>query len=46
MEQDLHLAFAVTDEVAVMEKGAIVHRVPTETFRRDPDTAHRHLGVS
>ena len=29
VEQDLHLAFAVADEIAVMEKGAIVHRVPT-----------------
>ncbi len=46
VEQDLHLAFAVAGEIAVMEKGAIVHRVPTEVFRRDPDTAHRLLGVA
>jgi branched-chain amino acid transport system ATP-binding protein len=46
VEQDLHLAFAVAGEIAVMERGAIVHRVPTELFRRDPDTAHRLLGVA
>lgn len=45
VEQDLHLAFAVAAEIAVMEKGMIVHRVPTDRFRRDPDTAHRLLGV-
>jgi len=45
VEQDLHLAFAVADEIAVMEKGAIVHRVPTLDFRRDLITAHRLLGV-
>jgi branched-chain amino acid transport system ATP-binding protein len=46
VEQDLYLAFTATDEIAVMEKGAIVHRVPTEEFRRDPETAHRLLGVA
>ncbi len=45
VEQDLHLAFAVCDEIAVMEKGRIVHRVPTGEFRRDRATAHRLLGV-
>jgi len=46
VEQDLHLAFSVADEIAVMEKGTLVHRVPTADFRRDPDTAHRLLGVA
>jgi len=46
VEQDLHLAFSVSDQIAVMEKGRIVHRVPTEEFRRDPVTAHRLLGVA
>lgn len=46
VEQDLHLAFAVSEEIAVMEKGTIVHRVPTGEFRRDPDRAHRLLGVA
>ncbi len=45
VEQDLHLAFAVSDEIAVMEKGRIVHRVPIGEFRRDRATAHRLLGV-
>jgi branched-chain amino acid transport system ATP-binding protein len=46
VEQDLHLAFAVSDEIACMEKGRIVHRVPTPQFRRDPATAQRLLGVA
>jgi branched-chain amino acid transport system ATP-binding protein len=46
VEQDLHLAFAVAGEIAVMEKGALVHRVPTAEFRRDPATAQRLLGVA
>ncbi|HTF52181.1 MAG TPA: ABC transporter ATP-binding protein, partial [Pseudonocardia sp.] len=33
VEQDLHLAFSVSDQIAVMEKGRIVHRVPTDEFR-------------
>jgi branched-chain amino acid transport system ATP-binding protein len=46
VEQDLHLAFSVSDQIAVMEKGRIVHQVPTEDFRRDRATAHRLLGVA
>jgi branched-chain amino acid transport system ATP-binding protein len=46
VEQDLHLAFAVADEIAVMERGRVVHRVPTPEFRRDPATASRLLGVA
>ncbi|WP_199435041.1 ABC transporter ATP-binding protein [Qaidamihabitans albus] len=45
VEQDLHLAFAVCDELAVLEKGVIVHATDTPTFRSDPETAHRLLGV-
>jgi len=45
VEQDLHLAFGVSDEIAVMAKGVIVHRSETQAFRRDPATAHRLLGV-
>lgn len=45
IEQDLHLAFAVCDDVAVMEKGRVVHSGATPDFRRDPETAHRLLGV-
>jgi branched-chain amino acid transport system ATP-binding protein len=46
VEQDLHLAFAVAGEIAVMEKGVLVHQVPTPEFRSDPDTAYRLLGVA
>ncbi|HZG89646.1 MAG TPA: ABC transporter ATP-binding protein [Pseudonocardia sp.] len=46
VEQDLHLAFAVADEIAVMDKGTVVHRVPTDAFRRDRATAQRLLGVA
>jgi branched-chain amino acid transport system ATP-binding protein len=45
VEQDLHLAFGVSDEIAVMAKGVIVHRSATTAFRRDPATARRLLGV-
>ncbi|MEK6439041.1 hypothetical protein [Pseudonocardia sp. T1-2H] len=46
VEQDLHLAFAVCDEIAVMEKGRIVHLVTTPEFRADRGTAHRLLDVA
>jgi ABC-type branched-subunit amino acid transport system ATPase component len=45
VEQDLHLAFGVADQIAVMAKGAIVHRSDTAAFRRDPATARRLLGI-
>jgi branched-chain amino acid transport system ATP-binding protein len=46
VEQDLHLAFTVCEQVAVMEKGRVVHATSTTAFRHDPDTAHRLLGVT
>ncbi|GAB3345911.1 ABC transporter ATP-binding protein [Modestobacter lapidis] len=46
VEQDLHLAFAVADEIAVMDKGRVVHRSPTLEFRRDSSIAHALLGVA
>ncbi|MER5225568.1 ABC transporter ATP-binding protein [Streptomyces flaveus] len=45
VEQDLHLAFRLADEVAVMQKGCIVHRSSTADFRRDRARAHSLLGV-
>jgi branched-chain amino acid transport system ATP-binding protein len=45
VEQDLHLAFRLADEVAVMQKGRIVHRGPTAEFRADRARAHTLLGV-
>jgi branched-chain amino acid transport system ATP-binding protein len=46
VEQDLHLAFAVSDDIAVMDKGRVVHRSPTQEFRRDSSVAHALLGVA
>jgi branched-chain amino acid transport system ATP-binding protein len=46
VEQDLHLAFGAADDVAVLDRGRIVHRSSTAEFRADPTTAHRLLGVS
>ncbi|UBU17928.1 ABC transporter ATP-binding protein [Nonomuraea gerenzanensis] len=45
VEQDLHLAFRLADEVAVMQKGRIVHRSPVAEFRADRARAHALLGV-
>jgi branched-chain amino acid transport system ATP-binding protein len=45
VEQDLRAAFALAEEIAVMSKGQIVHRVPTPEFRADPARAHELLGV-
>ncbi len=46
VEQDLHLAFTVADEIAVMVKGQIAHRCTTAEFRADEPTARRLLGVA
>jgi branched-chain amino acid transport system ATP-binding protein len=46
VEQDLHLAFGAADDVAVLDRGRIVHRSSTAEFRADAATAHRLLGVS
>jgi branched-chain amino acid transport system ATP-binding protein len=46
VEQDLHLAFAVADDIAVMDKGRVVHRSTTQEFRSDSSVAHTLLGVA
>ncbi len=46
VEQDLHLAFDAAAEMAVMDRGSIVHRASTAEFRADPAVAQRLLGVS
>ncbi|MGH2945134.1 MAG: ABC transporter ATP-binding protein [Solirubrobacteraceae bacterium] len=46
VEQDLHLAFAVAQEVRVMDKGRFVHGASTEAFRRDGRTARNLLGIA
>ena len=45
VEHDLHLVFDVADTIVVLGRGTVVHRAATPEFRRDPDTAHRLLGV-
>jgi branched-chain amino acid transport system ATP-binding protein len=45
VEHDLHLVFDVAGAIAVLARGTVVHRADTAEFRRDPDTAHRLLGV-
>ncbi|MGP3683687.1 ABC transporter ATP-binding protein [Streptomyces sp. IBSNAI002] len=45
VEQNLGLALSVAREVAVMQKGRIVHRAPCEQFRARPDDRRRLLGV-
>lgn len=46
VEQDLHLAFAACDEIAVMVKGRIVQRTTTAAFRADRAGAQALLGVA
>ncbi|MGH3328024.1 MAG: ABC transporter ATP-binding protein [Streptomycetales bacterium] len=45
VEQDLRTAFALASEIAVLQKGRVVHRSPTPEFRRRPDLARQLLGV-
>jgi branched-chain amino acid transport system ATP-binding protein len=45
VEQDLHVVFATTDELRIMDKGEIVHACITDELRRDRATARRYLGV-
>jgi branched-chain amino acid transport system ATP-binding protein len=46
VEQNLHVALALADAVAIMTKGEIVYRGTNEEFRRSPETARMELGVS
>lgn len=45
VEQDLRLAFAVADRVAVIRKGEVAHEATVADFRRDEAVAKRLLGV-
>ncbi len=45
VEQNLHVAFALAEQVNIVSKGQIVYRATTQEFRRDPETAHALLGV-
>jgi branched-chain amino acid transport system ATP-binding protein len=46
VEQNLHVALALADSVAVMTKGEIVYRGTNAEFRRSPQTARAQLGIS
>jgi branched-chain amino acid transport system ATP-binding protein len=46
VEQDLRLAFTVSDRLAVMRKGEIVHESSTADFRRNEPLARTLLGVA
>jgi branched-chain amino acid transport system ATP-binding protein len=46
VEQNLHVAVALGDRIAIMAKGAIVHRASVDEFRRDRATAQALLGVA
>ena len=46
VEQNLHVAFALADRVAIMTKGEIAYRATTPEFRGDRATAYALLGVS
>jgi branched-chain amino acid transport system ATP-binding protein len=45
VEQNLHVAVALADRVAIMSKGEIVYRATTHEFRHDRTTAQTLLGV-
>lgn len=45
VEQNLRLAFSVAQDVAVMQKGRIVHRTSCAEFQSRPDDRRRLLGV-
>jgi branched-chain amino acid transport system ATP-binding protein len=46
VEQNLHVALALGDSVAIMTKGEIVHRATNAEFRRDPGVARALLGIA
>jgi branched-chain amino acid transport system ATP-binding protein len=46
VEQNLHVAVALADRVAIMSKGEIVHRASVAEVRRDRATAQALLGVA
>jgi branched-chain amino acid transport system ATP-binding protein len=46
VEQNLHVAVALADRVAIMSKGEIAYRATTQAFRGNRATAQALLGVS
>lgn len=45
VEQNLHSALTVTDEVYILETGQVVHHCSTQELVNDSATLHRYLGV-
>jgi branched-chain amino acid transport system ATP-binding protein len=45
VEQNMHLALAVADDVTVIEGGAVVYQAPAASVRADPAPLRRFLGV-
>ena len=45
VEQNVHLALALADDVAIVNTGRIVMQGPAAELAADPDTINRHLGV-
>jgi branched-chain amino acid transport system ATP-binding protein len=45
IEQDLHLAFSVADEVRILDKGRFAYAGTVDAFRHDRATATRLLGI-
>ncbi|SDO23974.1 branched-chain amino acid transport system ATP-binding protein [Cryobacterium flavum] len=45
VEQNLKLGLTMSDHVAIMDVGKIVHESTVTEFRRSPDIARRYLGV-
>ena len=45
VEQNVHLALSLADEVAIVNTGRIVMQVPAEEFAANQEMIDRHLGV-
>jgi branched-chain amino acid transport system ATP-binding protein len=46
VEQHAKLALTLTRHAIVLERGRVVHRGPSETLLRDPETLHRLVSVA
>ena len=46
VEQHAKLALALTRQTIVLERGRVVHRAPSETLLREPETLHRLIAVA
>lgn len=45
VEQDIQMALAIADHVAVIEKGSVAQTSDAPTFRDDPAAIRTHLGI-